>query len=58
MDSPNDISRMRTYESEDGVVIFKDPMTRKTKKNRHRHMKDGAPKNMRGVSHESYNHST
>lgn len=58
MDSPNDISRMRTMECEDGVVVFKDPMTRKTKKNRRRHIKDKAPKHMRGARNETDDHST
>ena len=44
----NDISKMRMATSEDGVNVFIDPMTRVTKKNRKRHIKDGAPKSERG----------
>lgn len=36
----------------DDVVVMIDPGTRPKKKNRKRHIKDGAPKSMRGVSHE------
>ena len=48
----SDISRMCIKTATDGVVVYKDPMTRKVKKNRHRHVKDGAPKNMRGKPRE------
>lgn len=36
----------------DGVVVFVDPMTEKKKKNRVRHIKDGAPKRFRGIPME------
>lgn len=36
----------------DGVVVMIDPGTRPKKKNRKRHVKDGAPKSMRGIPHE------
>lgn len=44
-----DISRMKTMTAEDGTVVFIDPGTRKTKKNRHRHVKEGTPKKLRGT---------
>lgn len=44
----SDISRFRSEKATDGITVLVDPGTRKTKKNRHRHVKDGAPKNMRG----------
>lgn len=43
------ITGMRTYEHPDGTVIFIDPGTVQKKKNRQRHVKDGAPKCIRGI---------
>ena len=53
--SESDISRFQGFRAEiasDGVVVFVDPGTRITKKNRHRRAKDGAPKSMRGKPKE------
>lgn len=47
-----DILSHRQYKAEDGTVIFIDPGTEKKKKNRKRHIKDGAPKSMRGIPAE------
>ena len=44
----SDISRFRSEKATDGVTVLVDPGKKKKKKNRHRHVKDGAPKNMRG----------
>ena len=46
----NDIRGMRQFVAEDGILCYIDPMTRVTKKNRKRHIKDGAPKKMRGMN--------
>ena len=46
----NDIQGMRQFVAEDGILCYVDPMTRVTKKNRKRHIKDGAPKKLRGMS--------
>lgn len=46
--SKTEVLSYRTETCTDGIVIFKDPGTRKTKKNRHRKIRDGAPKCMRG----------
>ena len=43
---------MRTTELPDGVVVMIDPGTETKKKNRKRHVKDGAPKSVRGIPHE------
>lgn len=51
MDKPDDISRMKVKERRDGITVLVDPGTVKTKKNRHRHIKDGAPKSERGKQH-------
>lgn len=40
--------RFKTRTYPDGSVVFVDPGTRVAKKNRRRHVKDGAPKSMRG----------
>lgn len=47
----SDIRGMRQFVTGDGLVCYADPMTRVKKKNRKRHIKDGAPKNMRGINH-------
>lgn len=44
----NDISNMRAFIDTDGIVCYIDPMTKVKKKNRKRHIKDGAPKKLRG----------
>lgn len=44
--------RYREIVQSDGVVVMIDPGTRPKKKNRKRHIKDGAPKSMRGIPHE------
>lgn len=44
----SDIHGMRQIIAEDGIVTYVDPMTHVTKKNRKRHIKDGAPKKERG----------
>ncbi len=44
----DELDRMKTKIDEDGIMIFIDTNTRKTKKNRHRHIKDSAPKKERG----------
>lgn len=44
----NDLDRMKTEADEEGIVMFVDKMTEKTKKNRYRHIKDGCPKKERG----------
>lgn len=46
----NDIRGMRQFVAEDGILCYIDPMTRVTKKNRKRHIKDRAPKKMRGMN--------
>ena len=46
----NDIQGMRQFVAEDGILCYIDPMTRVTKKNRKRHIKDGAPKKLRGMN--------
>jgi hypothetical protein len=46
------VSTMRSLELPDGVVVMIDPGTETKKKNRKRHVKDGAPKSMRGIPHE------
>ena len=46
----NDIQGMRQFVAEDGILCYIDPMTRVTKKNRKRHIKDGTPKKLRGMS--------
>ena len=46
----NDICGMRQFVASDGILCYVDPMTRTTKKNRKRHIKDGAPKKMRGIN--------
>lgn len=47
--------KWKTRTAPDGVIFYKDPGTRKVKKNRHRHIKDKAPKSMRGRSDISDN---
>ena len=42
-------AKMRTLELPDRTVVFIDPGTEVKKKNRTRHVKDGAPKSMRGI---------
>lgn len=42
-------TKMRTLELPDGTVVFVDPGTEVKKKNRTRHVKDDAPKSMRGI---------
>lgn len=44
----SDIRGMRQIIADDGIVTYVDPMTHVTKKNRKRHIKDGAPKKERG----------
>lgn len=39
----------RVLQAPDGTMIFIDTMTVKKKKNRMRHIKDGAPKKLRGA---------
>lgn len=48
-------TRMRTLERPDGTIVFLDPGTEVKKKNRSRHVKDGAPKSMRGIPIERRN---
>lgn len=43
-----DVSKANGYVDKDGIYIFVDKNTRQTKKNRTRHIKDGAPKKERG----------
>ncbi len=50
----NDETRYRMETGPDGVVIFVDPGTRVTKKNRHRRIKDGAPKSVRGKPRDKW----
>ena len=52
MNENHGFTGMRQHIAEDGTVTFIDPGTRKTKKNRHRHTKDGAPKKLRGIPKE------
>lgn len=47
----SDICGMHQFVTGDGLVCYVDSMTRVKKKNRKRHIKDGAPKNMRGINH-------
>lgn len=44
----SNVNELNSYTDDDGIVIFVDKMTWITKKNRHRHIKDGAPKKERG----------
>lgn len=46
------ITNPRIVECPDGIVAEVDPGTVEKKKHRHRHVKDGAPKCMRGIPHE------
>lgn len=48
-------TRMRTLECPDGTIAFLDPGTEVKKKNRSRHVKDEAPKSMRGIPVERRN---
>lgn len=43
---------LRIKQYPDGTVVTVDSMTEKKKKNRHRHVKDGAPKHMRGIQNK------
>lgn len=51
-------TKMRTVELPDGNVIFVDPGTELKKKNRMRHVKDGAPKCFRGIPAERRGNGT
>lgn len=44
------INRMKRVTKPDGVTVLIDTGVRKTKKNRHRHCKDGTPKKLRGTA--------
>lgn len=52
------LTKMRTYEHPDGTIVFLDPGTETKKKNRVRHVKDGAPKSMRGIPVERRGNGT
>lgn len=41
--------RGKLLRAPDGTMIFREPSTVEKKKNRHRHIKDGALKSMRGT---------
>lgn len=45
---------VRLIKSSDGTYVYWDLGTRKGKKNRRRHIKDGAPKSMRGMPKPEY----